>query len=246
MKSTVPIDISKLVQYTKDQSNKGTIDLYTNLYYHKVYLFSGKVDSVVSPKVMTSLNDYYASFLPSSNIVPVFNINAEHTYPTLNNGNPCTTLKSPYIGKCSYDGAGETLTTLYSDVTTAGTSITSNLFEFDQTKYFTGRISIAKSGYIYIPTSCANGVACHLHVAFHGCEQGYEFVGLDFITQSGYNSWAEKNNIIVVYPQTIADQLLGNPNGCWDWWGYTGITDYALKKGPQMAFIQSVIKALIK
>lgn len=121
MKATIPIDISKLVQYTKDQTKKGTIDSYNNLYYHKVYLFSGEVDSVVSPKVMSSLNDYYLSFIPSSNIVPVFNINAEHTYPTLSDGNPCTTLKSPYVGKCSYDGAGYTLTTLYSDIKTRGT-----------------------------------------------------------------------------------------------------------------------------
>ena len=36
---------------------------------------------------------------------------------------------------------------------------------------------------------------------------------------AGYNEVGELNNIIILYPQAIA--TVSNPNGCWDWWGYT-------------------------
>jgi hypothetical protein len=34
-----------------------------------------------------------------------------------------------------------------------------------------------------------------------------------------------------------------NPNGCWDWWGYSG-ENYATKQGPQMAAVKQLIDAL--
>ena len=30
----------------------------------------------------------------------------------------------------------------------------------------------------------------------------------------------ESNDIIGLYPQTISSTSLGNPTGCWDWYGY--------------------------
>ena len=41
-----------------------------------------------------------------------------------------------------------------------------------------------------------------------------------FAKHAGYNGVAEKNNIIVLYPQVVSTPT--NPTGCWDWWGYTG------------------------
>ena len=32
--------------------------------------------------------------------------------------------------------------------------------------------------------------------------------------------WADTNTLIVLFPQTATTPL--NPQGCWDWWGYTG------------------------
>ncbi len=31
-----------------------------------------------------------------------------------------------------------------------------------------------------------------------------------------------------------------NPQGCWDWWGYTGL-DYAVKLAPQLMSIRNMI-----
>ena len=68
-----------------------------------------------------------------------------------------------------------------------------------------------ESGYVYIPTKCrqavhgrcngggchGDGVACRLHVAFHGCEQGIATVGDVYVQHGGYNDHAELNNIVV-------------------------------------------------
>lgn len=44
-----------------------------------------------------------------------------------------------------------------------------------------------------------------------------EKIGDQYTTLSGYNEVAELNDIIVIYPQTIAKPMDGNRNGCWDW-----------------------------
>ena len=44
-----------------------------------------------------------------------------------------------------------------------------------------------------------------------------------FVTQAGYNEVAELNNIVILYPQAIATTVPLNPQGCWDWWGYTAL-----------------------
>ena len=35
--------------------------------------------------------------------------------------------------------------------------------------------------------------------------------------QAGYASWADANDIVVLYPQ--AKTTTANPEGCWDWFG---------------------------
>lgn len=44
-------------------------------------------------------------------------------------------------------------------------------------------------------------------------------MGNTFALRAGYLEVAEVNNIIVLFPQAIA-QILSNPNACFDWWGY--------------------------
>jgi poly(3-hydroxybutyrate) depolymerase len=113
---------------------------------------------------------------------------------------------------------------------------------------------MADTGYVYVPARCARGAvpprACHLHVAFHACEQNDELVGDDFYWDGGYNRWAEANDIVVLYPQTVRWIALsapgegaGNPAGCWDWWGYTGPA-YDTRNGKQMTVIRAMIDRL--
>jgi len=45
-----------------------------------------------------------------------------------------------------------------------------------------------------------------------------------------------------LYPQAVSNGT-GNPNGCWDWWGYTG-AGYAQRGAPQMATIMAMVHAI--
>ena len=46
-------------------------------------------------------------------------------------------------------------------------------------------------------------------------------LGDTYARHTGYNEVGELNNIIIIYPQAIAGDII-NPIGCWDFWGYTG------------------------
>lgn len=144
----------------------------------------------------------------------------------------------------------------------------SNLFEFDQTEFFEENddsVSMHAKGHVYVPEECKNGASCRLHVALHGCEQHQEAVeeagcvkdakdeecpALFFFKDAGYNEWAEKNSIVVLYPQnkpwgepTDADPSK-NAYGCWDWWGYSG-ENYFRRSGKQIQAIARTINALV-
>jgi len=70
----------------------------------------------------------------------------------------------------------------------------------------------------------------------HGCAQTLADVDDDFVTKTGINEIAEANNIIVLYPQAKKSMITpSNPQGCWDWWGYSDSfldkTKYVSKDG---------------
>jgi hypothetical protein len=77
------------------------------------------------------------------------------------------------------------------------------------------------------------------HVVLHGCQQDPTKIQDAYYRNTGYNKWADTNNIVVLYPQT-APSSSGNPNDCWDWWGYDD-ANYAKKSGRQMAAIKAMV-----
>jgi poly(3-hydroxybutyrate) depolymerase len=92
-----------------------------------------------------------------------------------------------------------------------------------------------------------------LHVAFHGCRQNVEAVYDDFVRDAGYNRWAAANRIIVLYPQSKpwfappflpGGDVLANPNGCWDFWGFSGI-GYHGQSGKQMRAVKAMVDRLL-
>lgn len=239
-------NVNQLVSLTENDAKLGVIDPVDNMKNDRVYLFSGSGDTVVDPKVMHSLQTYYNYFVDPSAIVADYNVNAEHCFPTDGTyGEACATLSSPYIGKCNFDGAEPALKTLFGQDLTKGVAVAANLMKFSQTPYIKGTgTSLDEYGYIYVPTACANGATCHLHLSFHGCLQTQADIGDNYASKIGMNQWAEANNIIVLYPYAKKSYSLpSNPNGCWDWWGYTN-KDYGNNKGVQMKFARSLIEAV--
>jgi poly(3-hydroxybutyrate) depolymerase len=244
------IPLSSLEAYASQQARNGDIDSLGNLTSQNVFLFSGSLDTTVSPVVMHSLEQMYKDF-GVTNVKSNFGLTAAHTFPTLTYGNLCTLSYLPYISACNYDGAGIAFQTIYGDLKPPVSPVSSNILSYNQADYTSvspSSISLASTGYAYIPTACKtpSDTICKIHVAFHGCLQYAGVAGMAFVQNAGYNNWAESNNIIVLYPQTTNSLFLpSNPNGCWDWWGYT-VSSYTVKSAPQMAFTQKLINFFIQ
>jgi poly(3-hydroxybutyrate) depolymerase len=98
-----------------------------------------------------------------------------------------------------------------------------------------------------VPAACSGpGAAarCRLHVAFHGCKQGQSYVQDAFARRAGYLAAADAGSIVVLFPQIAPSYQPLNPNGCWDWWGYSGDA-YATRLGPQIVAIKAMVDDLI-
>jgi hypothetical protein len=235
-------DLNRYINYTSAAFSSGEIDDPANLDDDLVFMFSGSVDSTVDPLVMHTLEDYYSNYIKTGSITSEFDVAAEHCLPTLDFGEPCTVSKSPYIGKCNYDGAGLALNKLYGGSLASGTAVASHLTAFDQSPFVpaTGS-SLGSQGYIYVPAACEDGTTqCKLHISFHGCVQDLASIGNEYAADTGFNDWAEANNIIVLYPYAVTSVMPSNPNACWDWWGYTN-ADYVYQSGVQMKFVKDMI-----
>eukprot|EP01029_Cantina_marsupialis_P027871 TRINITY_DN774109_c0_g1_i1.p1 TRINITY_DN774109_c0_g1~~TRINITY_DN774109_c0_g1_i1.p1 ORF type:complete len:333 (-),score=81.22 TRINITY_DN774109_c0_g1_i1:603-1601(-) len=238
--------ITYQTHYTTD-----TIDNPHNMKGSRVYLFSGTEDTVVFPGVVKKLKEYYEKFVPHSHIKSVFDIPAEHAIVSSSYGNACAYKGSPFINNCGYDGVGEMLTQVMNKPLKEKTYAKgSSLYKFNQSHYFPPTIagifaSMDDEGYIYVPESCKrNGSTsqeCAVHVALHGCEQYHEKIGRTFVNHAGYLEHAEANDIIVIFPQAIANTL--NPKGCYDFWGFTGTT-FASKFGVQPMTIMNIVDAV--
>ncbi len=76
-------------------------------------------------------------------------------------------------------------------------------------------------------------------MVLHGCKQNVSDVQQQYVRNTGYNRWAETNNIVVLYPQTSTAAT----NSCWDWWGYDS-ANYSKKSGQQMAAIKAMVDRL--
>lgn len=240
-----PPKIAPLVRQAQKLAYSGEIDSVKNLSKTRLFLFSGKNDTVVVPTVVqTGINFYKNLGVPSHNVKFIDRVPAGHGYPTLNYGNPCETHRtSPFINNCNYDAAGALLNHIYPNLKEKVVVKNENFFEFSQRQYAetdVSAISMNETGIAYVPTNCQNGDLCRLHLAFHGCKQTLDHIGDKFYKYAGYNGWAEANNIIVIYPQAVSNHKLTNPNGCWDWYGYTG-KKYHTKRGPQIEAIHKII-----
>lgn len=240
-------------------ANYGWIDSPSNLAKQKIYLYSGTNDTVVVQPVVTWLQNYYRQYISAGNVAYNNTSAAQHSWVTWkpvtggtwsgSGSNPvvnaCTFKGTPYINNCGNDPEHDLIKQLYGSVAAHSTSASGTMVAFDQTAFVqngaTAANSIDATGYVYVPTYCAANSGCKAMVALHGCEQGYGTIGNAFITDSGLNEYADTNQLLIVYPQLIASNTIPyNPEGCWDFWGYTG-PNYPLQSGVQPAMIKAMV-----
>lgn len=251
-----PPKASEALAKAKSHAGKKLIAPLSNLADDKVFLMLGDKDAVVLPQSMQAVAGFYQDVGLKPEQIKSAPLNGNHTFPTLTEGKACGVLESPYIGKCGLDGVGEMLAHLLGPLQPRVDQPAGTLVAFDQREFTPKKdakaISMADTGYIYVPPACAAGQSCRVHVALHGCGQSVEALkGTLYPEATGYREWADNNNLVILFPQTVAryDWMGGqlNPMSCWDWWGYvqpagtTGHDLYGTRKGPQVAALRAII-----
>src|SRR5271165_1571168 len=254
-----PPALEPLIKQTDDWARSRDIDDTHRIASQKIYVFDGYNDAVVNRTVTDATNRFYLHYLSDRNRGNLFYqtaIGAGHSQVTLSYGLECSDNKDYFIDRCNYDQAGIILQHIYGALQSRNDDKPSGeLLAFDQREFTLpaspASYSLAETGYLYVPQSCAALEPCRVHIALHGCNQNHDAIGDRYIRHAGYNAWADTNHLIILYPQTIAGDPVTNfgtplnPYGCWDWWGYTD-ANYAVKAGPQIATIKAMIERLTR
>ncbi|MQY41119.1 poly(3-hydroxybutyrate) depolymerase [Epibacterium sp. SM1969] len=248
------------------------IDDLKNLTDDKVYIFTGSKDLVVRSVSVAATRDFYAELgVPEKNIAYDDTVPAGHSIITVNDtDSPLAANKPPYINKGDFVQSHQLLQHIYGKLKPAAQRAHGRYVQFEQEPFWGeegARASMAKYGYAYIPSEVDKGIAeaKGVHIVMHGCKQGYSYVnyvngladkanqppyGTRYITTTGYVEMAEANNIILLFPQAVgADtNAAQNPEGCWDWWGYSDTEspepDYYSKNAVQISAVHGMLSQL--
>jgi len=262
-------DVDEYKSRVKQLAAKRWIDPPANLARAKVYFFTGSSDSVVDSETVAKGKALYKALgVPDSNITFVDHsgpaAKAGHSWVTVNYGGACDANAPPYIDRCGYDQSEAELKVIYGDnLNPPAQTASGRIVAFDQSEFVPGKATAANglwdTGYVYVPKACEPGASqsCRLQVVLHGCKQSAETLGDVFYANIGLNEWADTNNIVVLYPQAHATTpaelppnlwaealIYANPEGCWNWWGYSDDRQYLTKKGVQVAAIWKMIERI--
>jgi hypothetical protein len=254
-----PPELSSFFAKADAKAASGDIDSLQFVSRQKVYVFHGYNDAVVARSVTDAAAEFYRHYLGETNRGNLYyqtTLGAGHSLVVAPNQhvdglNDCNDNAVPYIDACGYDQAGIILQHIYGALNAPNRGpLTGTMKRFDQSLYTKpddpGPLSLGDSGYVFVPGECEQGAACRVHIALHGCKQDVGDSGRRLIDETGYNSWADTNRLIVLYPQTVSSSYLPfNPQGCWDWWSYVNHEDsYVTKSGSQIRTIKAMLDAL--
>lgn len=237
-------DVERLARKTRELAEAGRIDPLDSLLDDRVYLFSGSNDRTVVPSIVKAAYDYYKLLgFSDDHLTFVSDIPAGHAFVTESQGLACEATGKPYIVDCDYDQAGAVLAHIYGPLAPRTATPRGTFVTFDQRPFFAGisNHDMEDQGVAYIPPDCAASTACRVHIAFHGCAQNRSASGEAFIRDSGYANWADGNALIVLFPQAASSPM--NPQGCWDWWGFTG-RDYLTREAAQIGVVFRMLERL--
>lgn len=237
-------DPEKLAERVRKLAQSDRIDATDSLARNRVYLFSGTNDRVVLPSIVAAAAKLYAALgVPDAQVKMVSDIGAGHAFVTEDKGLACGRTGEPYITDCDYDQAGMLLGHIYGQLRPRAAQPTGEFVIFDQREFVRDLAGhgLDDAGVAYVPRACRASQGCRVHVVFHGCNQQRVKAGDAFSKDTGYANWADANRLIVLFPQVSASTL--NPQGCWDWWGYTG-REYLTRKGPQIMAVRRMLDRL--
>ena len=261
----------QLVELARQTAGDKLIDPLHHLAGDRIYIFTGSEDKVVNSSVVQTTRRFYELLgVPARHIQFVDNVPAGHAILTTNlEDNPLGANRPPYVSR--WPGtrmqSWDILEHIYGRLKPPAERLSGRLIRFDQREFFDdeSRASMSAYGYAYVPKAVEEGARCRIHVVLHGCKQGYNYVDLvngrpdrandppygdRYVTRTGYNEMADTNNIVVLYPQAegIDDGSTQNPEGCWDWWGYSSASatypDYYSQQAIQIRAIHAMLQRL--
>ncbi len=233
-------------------AQRNEIDDPANLRRQRIYVFSGAKDTVVSTRVVDQAARFYElAQVPPANLKYQRHPDAGHAFVTDRPGDAmCSANASPYIDNCGFEQAHDIVRWIYATpdkpLNPPAAQAGGKLLAFDQRAFDPQqRASLGDTGYVYVPAECERA-SCAVHVVFHGCVQNVATVGERMIRGVGYNEIADKNRLIVLYPQVAKSGV--NPLGCWDFWGYTNAEPtqpgFYRRDAPQMAAVMQMVQRL--
>ncbi len=234
----------RLADLARQTAAAGKIDPVANLADDRLYIFIGSRDEVVGSVVVNSTRQFYENHgVKSTQIKYIDTVPAGHSIITDKvEDSPLGTNQPPYINYGGFMQSHDILRHIYPDLEAPAEHLSGEIIRFDQSEFLgddDAYASMGQFGYVYVPEAVQRGATARaVHIALYGCKQGYSYInymfgraalasqppyGNRYITTTGYNQIAESNNIIVLYPQATGDDdnNAQNPDGCWDWWGYT-------------------------
>jgi hypothetical protein len=259
----------RLARLARETAASGQIDDVKHLADDRIYIFTGSADKVVYSDVVARTRHFYELLgVDPQNIFYDDSVAAGHAILTDNpEDSPLEANQPPYINRAGFFQSHDILRHIYGMLKPPSEKLSGRFIRFDQTEFFDSepRASMSEFGYAYVPRAVEDGAAARVHVALHGCKQGYAYVnyvngrpdstnqppyGNRYITTTGYNHIADSNNMIVLYPQAQGTDGDGtqNPDGCWDWWGYTSPSphqpDYYSRNAIQIKAIHGMLERL--
>jgi len=250
--------------YLTQRAQNGLIDPLANIQGLKAWLFSGTADSIVYSCVMQSVQRQLTGL--GADVQSVFDIPAAHgwvvdgrDFPYPRSFPRCGHHGPDYLEDCRYDMSWMMFNHLYGPgllpmASTYDQQLFNNLVAINQAAYVPSwarpaAIGLDRVAFAYVPTACwSNMATCKRHVKYHGCGGG----GVQtprgavniFYEETPYI--AESNNIVILFPQTVAADSFRrvNPNGCWDWEGYYDMPHFDTHEGAQMMTVLAMLNDL--
>ena len=261
----------RLASLARQTAAVGKIDPIANLADDRLYIFTGSKDEVVGSAVVDSTRRFYEMLgVKPDHIKFIDTVPAGHSIITDNvEDSPLGANQPPYINYGGFMQSHDILRHIYGELNPPAEHLSGELIRFDQSKFLgddAAYASMGSFGYVYVPEAVNRGATARgVHIALHGCKQGYSYVNYTFgraaassqppygnryMTTTGYNQIADSNNIIVLYPQVTGDDDndAQNPDGCWDWWGYTSANpespDYYSRDAVQIRAVHAMLEQL--
>lgn len=259
-----PLDVRDMIDDTVNLARRGAIDPVAGIAGQKVWEFRGRCDAVVGSNASVAQAAYYRHF--GADFLSRTQADTSHTLPTDKpDQGACNAEDKDFVSSCNFDAVGQMLRHVLPGAPASRAAVKGEWLRFDQARYVDGgqsadkrlkAVSMARDGQVFVPAICATK-PCRLHVALHGCLQGIDNAVFDnYVRESGYAEWASGIGLVVLFPRVTALKAfernfdaVGNPAGCWDWWGYTNsgigsFRGYATRDAPQMRAIMKMVGAL--